>query len=253
MIQKKVITMFIIGALLLFSADCRAQHKNEISIQAGVMQFKEKFNQGVVYNGPQIGFRYQRNWFFDKWELRYKPQIALGYVVNRGDMDAADFQFSPINFSGLTPVYQDEKHKVSVGMNVAADYNFQVYADQHDSHLFWYGETGISPCFEYVYRWKHSKIKLFLQNSLAGFVSHTEEISHYFYPYSVKFADFFKAPHHGMKFGSFDKYEHLNASIEYVPDISKKHAAALGMEYMDCYYNHRFQSLNYYLQWKISF
>jgi len=253
MMQKKIKTMFIICTLLLFSTNCLAQYKNEFSIQAGFIQFKEEFNQGVVYNGPQIGFQYQRNCFFEKWELRYNPQIALGYIVNRRVMDAVNMRFVPIDFSGLFPVYQDEKHKISIGMNVATDYNFQVYADQHDSHLFWYSEIGISPSFEYIYQWKQSKIKLFLQNSLAGFISHTEEISHYFYPYSVKFADFFKASHHDMKFGGFDKYEHLNASIEYFPNVSKKHSVALGMEYMDCYYNNRFQSLNYYLQWKISF
>ncbi|MCL1968751.1 MAG: hypothetical protein FWF65_09860 [Bacteroidetes bacterium] len=251
--QKKVKTTFIICALLLFSTNCLAQYKNEFSIQAGFLQLKDAFNQGMVYNGAQMTLQYQRNRFFEKWELRYKPKIAVGYIVSMRVMDAANFRVIPIDFSGLVPVYQNEKHKVSVGMNVATDYNFQNYFDQHDTHLFWYSEIGISPCFEYTYQWKQSKIKLFLQNSLLGFVSHTEEIGHYFFPYSIKFADFFKAPHHNMKFGSFDKYEHLNASIEYVPNISKKHSVALGMEYMDCYYNNHFQSLNYYLQWKISF
>jgi hypothetical protein len=117
-------------------------------------------------------------------------------------------------------------------------------------YLFWYSEIGISPCVEYSYQWDQRKIKLFLQNSLVGFVSHTETISHYFY--SVKFSDFVVKPHQ-MKFGSFDKYEHLKVSVEYIPNISKKHSIALNAEYIDYHYNNRFQSLNYYLQWKRTF
>ena len=244
--------MFIACALLLFSTNCLAQYKNEFSVQTGFLQLKEALNQGMVYNGVQMTFQYQRNCFFEKWDLRYKPQIAAGVPFNRG-MIAANIRFVPVDFSGVVPVYQNGKHTVRIGMNVVADYSYQSYPHQQTSNLFWYSEIGFAPCFEYVFQWKQSKIKLSLQNSLFGFVSHTEDISDYFYLSTFKFRDFVVKPHQKMKFGSFDKYEHLNASTEYVPNISKKHSVAVGVEYIGSYFGKHFQTLNYYLQWKISF
>ena len=248
---KKIFPLFcIFSALLLFGKNCLAQNKNEISVYAGFLQLKEELNQSMVYNGPQIGFQYRRNWFFEKYELRYKPKIALGVPFNR-EMIAAGFHFVPVDLSGIFSVHQNERHTFRAGSNLAANYGYQFYPKQLGAYLFWNSEIGIAPCVEYEYRWNQSKMIIFLQNSLAGFVSHTESISHYFY--SCSFSDFVVQPHQNMKFGSLDKYEHLKASVEYVPDISKKHSIVLAVEYMDCYYNARFQSLNYHLQWKKSF
>jgi len=242
--------LIILCALLLLSTNCLAQPKNEISVYLGFIQLKDELAQSMVYRGPQTGFQYGRSWFFEKWELRYKPKIALGVPFNRG-MIGAGFHFVPVDLSGITPVYQDEKHIFRVGLNFAANYTYQFYPKQLGAHLFRFSEIGIAPCIEYEYQWKQSKIKVFLQNSVAGFVSRTENVPDYFY--SLKVSDFVVKPHQNMKFGSFDQYNHLNASIEYVPNISKKHSILAGVEYMDCFYLNRFQSLNYYLQWKKSF
>ncbi|MDR2684842.1 MAG: hypothetical protein LBB53_05625 [Prevotellaceae bacterium] len=250
--MKTIATAFIsLCVLILLNENCLAQPKNEISVYAGFVQLKEGLNQSMVYNGPQIGFHYQRNRFFDNWELHYKPKIALGVPFNRG-MYAVNINFSPVDFSGIRTVYQKDNHKFKLGLNFATNYSYQSYPNQRNgAHLSWLSEIGIAPCFKYDYQWKQSKIKIFLQNSIAGFISRTKEIPPYFY--SFKFADFFTKPHQNMQFGSFDKYEHLNASIEYIPKISTKHSFAFGVEYIDSYFSNRFQSLNYYLQWKKSF
>jgi hypothetical protein len=226
------------------------QYKNEISVYTGFLQIKEGLNQGMVYIGQQVGVDYQRRRFFDTWELRYKPKIAVGVPFNRG-MIAANFHFVPVNFTGIVTVVRNEKHTLRAGANFITNYGYQFYPKQLGAFLFWFSEIGIAPCVEYEYQWDKSTIKVFLQNSIAGFVSHKESNPHYFY--SLTFSDFVVNPHRNMKFGSFDKYEHLNASIAYFPDVSKNHSVVLGVEYMDCYYNSHFQSLNYHLQWKMSF
>ena len=236
--------------MLFGGVNCVAQTKNELSVYGGFIQLKEELNQSMVYNGPQLGLHYGRNWFFEKWELRYKPKLALGIPFNRS-MEAINIRFVPVDFSGLIPVYQTDERCFRVGLNFGADYNYQAYPEQQSAHLFWYGEIGIAPCFEYEYQWNERKIKLFLQNSLAGFVSRTEYFNDYFY--SFKLADFFTNPHQNMQFGSFDKYEHSKAAIEYFPDNSKNNSFTLGFEYIDSHFGKRFQSLNYYLQWKKSF
>jgi hypothetical protein len=247
MTQKKVITVSIICTLLLYSTNCLAQHKNEISVYAGFLQLQDELNQSMVYNGTQLGFHYQRYWLFENWEMRYKPKIALGVPFNRS-MIAANIRFVPVDFSAMKQISQTG---FRVGLNFAADYSYQAYPHQHAAYLFWHGSIGIAPCFEYTYQWNERKIKVFLQNSLAGFVSRTESVSHYFY--SFKLSDFFTQPHQNMQFGSFDKYVHFNASIEYAPNVSKNYSFAFGVEYIDNYFSNRFQTLNYYLQWKKSF
>jgi len=243
---------FIIGfsLLLLFSKNCLAQPKNEISVYLGLIQLKDELAQSMVYRGPQTGFQYGRRWFFEKWELRYKPKIAVGVPFNRG-MTGAGFHFAPVDLSGIVPVYQNDKHIFRTGLNFVTNYTYQLYPHQLGAHLFRFAEIGIAPCVEYEYQWKQSKIKVFLQNSVAGFVSRPENVPHYFY--SFKVSDFALKPHQNMKFGSFNQYEHFYVSIEYVPNIAKKHSVLLGVEYINCSYLHRFQSLNYYLQWKKSF
>ena len=249
--QKKLKTLFItLCAFTLLSNNCLAQHKNDISVYVGFLQLKEELNQSMVYNGPQIGLHYQRNIYFEKWELRYKPKIALSVPFNRG-MYAANINFVPVDFSGIVPVYKNEKHNLKVGLNVATNYSYQAYPEQSSAYLFWHGEIGIAPCVEYDYQWNNSRFKIFLQNSVAGFVSRTKEVTPYFY--SFKFADFFTQPHKNMKFGGFDKYNHTNATVEYSPNISKGHSFALGVEYIDSYFDNRFQFLNYYLQWEKAF
>ncbi|MDR0232522.1 MAG: hypothetical protein LBI82_10440 [Dysgonamonadaceae bacterium] len=248
--QRLLKTLVTFCALILFSGNCLAQNKNEISVYVGFVQLKEELAQSMVYRGPQVGFQYQRNWFFEKWELRYNPKLAVGVPFNRG-MIGASFHFVPIDFSGLKPVYQNDNHSLRLGMNFATNYTYQFYPKQLGANMFRYTEIGIAPCIEYGYQWNQSKIKIFLQNSLAGFVSRTENVPPYFY--SLKVSDFVVKPHQNMQFGSFDKYNHTNASVEYIPDTSKNHSFALGVEYIDSYFSNRFQSLNYYLQWKKSF
>ncbi len=249
--QKRLKTLFITFCTLIFlSQNCLAQNKNEISVYVGFLQLKEELNQSMVYAGPQIGFHYQRNWFFEKWELRYKPKLLVGVPFNRG-MIAANFHFVPIDFSGFFPVFQNDRHTLRAGLNFATNYGYRFYPKQLGAFMFWNSEIGIAPCVEYAYQWDQSRIKVFLQNSVAGFVSRTENVPSYFY--SLTFSDFFTNPHQNMQFGSFDKYNHTNASVEYIPDTSKNHSFALGVEYIDSYFSNRFQSLNYYLQWKKSF
>jgi hypothetical protein len=237
-------------AWIFLSNHCFAQNKNDFFVYTGFLQLKEELNQRMVYDGIQIGFHYQRSNFFKKWELHYKPKIALGIPFDRGIM-AVNINFAPVDFSALVPVYKNGRNHLKAGLNFAANYSYQAYPEQHSAHLFWYGEIGIAPCVEYGYQWNKSSIKIFLQNSIAGFVSRTQEVTPYFY--SFRFSDFLTQPHKNMEFGSFDKFNHTNALIEYTPNMARGHSFAFGAEYIGSYSNNRFQSVNYYLQWRRTF
>jgi hypothetical protein len=218
---------FLFCFSLLIVCNISAQEKNSIFLNAGFLQLKDDFNQGMVFNGPQINIQYQRHWDFSTLELSYKPKIALGVPFSRGMM-AVNINLVPINVSCLKTIFEIDKHRVKAGLNFATNYNYQSYPYLQNPHLFWFGKIGLSPCFEYQYKWNTSSIKMSLQNSILGFVSHTTRNDPYFY--SFKFTDFLIRPHENMKFGSFDKYDHTCLEIEYTPNIAKPHSLGLGAE-----------------------
>jgi len=243
--NKKILLFIIIQLFLTF--ELFSQKQNEITISLESVQLKDKFNQGIVFTGPQIRFGYQYNYTFSKVEIAYNPKVAVGIPLSRGMM-AVNLNFTPIDVSCFGFVVKSDKHIVKIGVNFATNYGYQSYADLHAARLFWVGEIGIAPAIQYAYQWKQSRIEINVQNSILGFVSHTERYDPYFY--SLKFSDFFVRPHQNMKFGSFDKYNHTKIVIGYNPNISKKNTFGFGVEYLDTYFNTRFQNLNYTLLWK---
>ena len=244
--------LFIVFCALLFvSNHCFAQNRNEISVYTGFLQIKDRFNQGMVYNGTQIGFRYGRNWHFENWELRYRPEIAFGVSLNR-QMVGVNINFVPIDFTGLVPIFNNGQHNVKAGLGFATNYNYQIYPNQHNSaRLFWHSDIGFALCAEYSFQWQQRRITVFFQNSVAGFVSRTESVSHYFYSFGLAY--FFTQPHTNMQFGSFDKFNRTNASVEFDPNTTSGHSFVLGIEYISSHFGNRFQSLNYNLKWKRRF
>lgn len=247
---KEILFVLAITAFLFFSNRVYSQDKNSIAVSTGFLQIKDDFNQGMVYNGPMINVQYQRLWDFSVVELQYKPKIALGVPFNRG-MIAININFVPIDFSCLKSVYKSEQHLVKVGLNFTTNYSYQSYPDFQNARLFWFGEIGFSPIIEYKYKWGNRAVGVNLQNSLFGFVSRTKEYNPYFY--SFQFSDFFISPHSNMQFGSFDKYNHTNFQIEFIPNTIKANYFIFGIEYISAHFNTHFQSLNYYLQWKKTF
>ena len=225
----------------------RAQYKNKFAVSTEFLQIKEEFNHGMVFNGPQVGFQYLLFWNFPAIELRYSPKVALGLPFNRG-MIAANINFTPIDVSCFKAVYQSENHSLKAGLNFASNYSYQSYPDLQSARLFWFGEIGLSPAIEYQYKWAKRAIQINLQNSLLGFVSRTKNYNPYFY--SFRFSSFFTAPHKDLQFGSFDKYNHTKAQIDYTSNKLNTNSFSLGMEYVGVYFNAHFQSLSYYLQWR---
>jgi hypothetical protein len=157
---------------------------------------------------------------------------------------------SIVNVTWDMPIYQNDRHTLKVGANFAANYNYQLYLDLHGGHLFWGSEIGLSPVIKYQYQFNSSRIVCSLQNSLLGFVSHTEENEPYFY--SFKASDFFIRPHTHMRFGSFNNYNHTQLSMEFIPNIEKIHSFLYEFDYLGIWYNTKFQQVNHSLIWRMS-
>jgi hypothetical protein len=116
--------------------------------------------------------------------------------------------------------------------------------------LFWNAQIGISPVIQYGYQWNNKRINLGLQNSLIGFTSHRQGYDPYFWQSDWK--DWVVEPNKNLKFGSFNHYNHTTVSLEFVPNIAKKHSIVYEFDYLGFYRGNRFQRINHNLIWRIS-
>jgi hypothetical protein len=241
-----VVSILLIGFLL---HPLYGQIKQTHIIVISFLQLKDDFNLGMVFNGVQPEYRYGISWKIGESELLYQPKIAFGAAFSRG-MTGYQINFAPVNVSWVIPFYNRDGHTLKAGTNFAANYSYQMYPDLHSGHLFRSGEIGLSPRFEYQYQWNQKRIAVSAQNSLLGFVSHTQKNDPYFYSFNA--SDFFIRPHEDMKFGSFNNYDHTVISVEFAPDIRKIHSFLWELDYFGSFYGTQFQRLNHSLIWKIS-
>jgi hypothetical protein len=186
--KERIIIVF----LIVFSLNpLYAQFEQSHSVVISFLQLKDKFNLGMVFNGVQLEYRYGLTWHIGGAELTYEPKLAFGIGWNR-EMTGYQAFLAPINVSWIGPVYNQNGHMLKAGANLATNYGYQMYPDLRGGHLFWMSEIGPSPCIKYSYQWDQKRIVITAQNSLLGFVSHTQDNDPYFY--SFKAGDFFVKP-----------------------------------------------------------
>jgi hypothetical protein len=212
------------------------------------LQLKEKFNIGMVFNGIQIKYIYGITWRIGESELTYQPGLELGIAWSH-EMTGYKVGISPANISWTIPFFKNNGHTLGTGANFAMNYNYQIYPDLHGGHLFWTSEIGLSPIINYQYKFSNSIIACSFQNSLLGFVSHTDNNEPYFY--SFKASDFFIRPHENMKFGSFNNYNHTKLSIEFIPNTEKIHSFLYEFDYFGIWYKTKFEQINHSLIWRM--
>jgi hypothetical protein len=227
-----------------------AQIKHSHEVVFGNLQIKEQRNSGMVFNGIQLEYRYGVLWKINKHEMLYQPKLGLGIGFNRGMIGLQLPKIAPINVTWLARCYEQNGHTIKAGANLITDYSYQLYPDLHIGSLFFASEIGISPVFRYNYQWSKRRFGIYLQNSLFGFTSHTQEYDSYWF--SLKAREWFVEPHKNLKFGSFDKYNHTTVSFEFVPNIEKKHSILYELDYFGSYYGMKFSRLNHNLIWRIA-
>jgi hypothetical protein len=197
----------------------------------------------------QLKYLYGITWEIGGSEITYQPSLDFGLAWSHA-MKGYKIGLSLLNVTWDIPVYQNDGHILRMGANLAGNYNYQLYPDLHGGHLFWASEIGLSPVLKYQYQFNNCRIVGSLQNSLLGFVSHTEHNEPYFY--SFKASDFYILSHTDMKFGSFNNYNHTKLSIGYIPNIDKIHSFLYEFDYLGIWYDTKFQQINHGLIWRMS-
>jgi len=239
--------------LVMMLPSLHSQVKQTHDVVVGFLQLKDGLNLGMVFNGFQLEYRYGIQWTIKNHEIGYQPRFGAGYVFHRGVlgniMDDVQLHIAPVNVTWTMPFFEQNGHTIKGGLNFITDYNYQIYDDLHDSKLFWTTEIGFSPVIRYSYQWNEKRICIGLQNSLFGFISHTQEYDPYLW---IIWQDFFKKPHTDLKFGSFNNYNRTTVSFEYVPNTSKKHSFMYEFDYFGIYYGNKFSRIGHNLIWRLS-
>jgi hypothetical protein len=225
-----------------------SQVKQSHELVLGSLQLKDQFGLGLVFNGGQLEYRYGVLWKIKNHEIQYQPQAGLGATGCR-KMLGIQIHIAPINVTWTMLFYEKNGHTIRGGANFITDYNYQWY-ELHDGPLFWTTEMGLSPVIRYSYQWSNKRISVGLQNSLMGFTSHRQGYDPYIWSFTWK--DFVVYPHKEMKFGSFNHYNHTKVSLEFVPNIYKKHSFAYEFDYLGLFYENRFHRISHNLIWRIS-
>jgi hypothetical protein len=245
--KKLFFTAVVLFSLMVYQLNAQVKHSHEVVL--GSLQLKEGYNLGMVFSGAQLEYRYGAHWNINNHEIVYQPQLGAGLVFKRG-MVGGQIHFAPVNVTWIMQFYEKNGHTLRGGANFITDYNYHYY-DLHDGPLFWTAEIGISPTFSYSYQWSNKRITVGLQNSLLGFNAHRQQE---YDPYEWLFTwkDFVVEPHKNLKFGSFNHYNHTTVSLEFVPNILKKHSIVYEFDYLGFYQGYRFHRINHNLIWRIS-
>jgi len=236
----------VLFGLIIVINPIYGQVKQSHTIAPGFLQLKEQANLRMVFSGAQLEYRYGLMWIIQEHEITYQPELGFGVGFNRG-MFGVQLMFSPINVSWIMPFYDQNGHSIRGGINLAADYSYQIYQPLQSGHLFWASEVGISPIINYNYQWDNKRIGINIQNSLFGFTSHKQEFDPYWI--SWEFREFAVTPHENMKFGSSNNYNHTNISIGFTPKIDKRHSFIYEFDYFGLFYGVQFRRLNHNLMW----
>jgi hypothetical protein len=241
---------FVFLWLVLMANPIHSQVKHTHDIVVGNMQLKDGYNNmGMVFKGFQLEYRFGIQWTLQQHEIRYQPKLGVGIVVNRG-MLSGQIPIAPIHITWTMPFFEQNGHTIRAGANLMNDYNYTLYTELHDGPIFWTAEIGLSPVIRHSYQWNNKRFGIGLQNSLFGFTSHRQGYEPYSFLFTWK--DFVVSPHKEMKFGSFNRYNHTNVSIEYVPNISKKHSLVYEFDYFGLFNENKYSRINHNIIWRIS-
>ena len=235
---KTIFFIFLLNTL-------NAQVKHSHDILHGFLQIKDQHNLGMVFSGVQTEYRYGAQWKINNHEILYQPRLGFGFVFNRGMLGFQLPKIVPVNTTWTRQFYEKNGHTLKAGTNFVADYSFHGYPFLQGGHLFWSTEIGVSGIVQYI----RKRFAIYVQNSLFGLTSHTQDFHPYFF--SIKVGDWVAKAHENMKFGSYNTYNSTTVSFEFVPNISKKRSFLYEFDYFGSFYGMKFFRISHNLIWRI--
>lgn len=237
----------ITEALPSDTAAVSARFCKTISLRAGASQFRESYNHGLVFSGPElaVGFGITPTQGFCRWF--YAADLQAG-VAFRHKMPAYAIGFTPLHGGADFCFPVREAHLLRLRIALALSFHWQMYPFLQNSHLFYEAEIPLTIGLGYRFRSSCGILEAQADFSVCGFASSTSSNEPYFY--KLDFHEFVGKPLQELRFGSLNTYVRVSASLEWSPASLRGHAFGLAVRYVDIHRSHRYQNLNYSLSWK---
>lgn len=224
--------------------------EKSLSLHGGAAQFKEAYNNGLVFSGPEIavGFGITPAQGFCRWF--YQADLTAGAAFAR-KMPAYAIGFTPLHSGADFCFAFHEAHHLKIRIALSLSFHWQMYPFLHNSHLFYQAEIPLSLGIAYAFQSPYGVFEAEAAFSVCGFASSTSSNEPYFY--RLGFREFIAKPLQELRFGSLNTYAQVTASLEWKPAALPGHGFGLGIRYLDIHRSHRFQNLSYSLSWKRTF
>lgn len=211
---------------------CLAVPKNTFSLSLGYRSMQETLNQSFVFRGTSVAVDYGRLLLNDSIvRLKYAPEISFAGMWSHR-MSAFSLACRPLDFACTAAVWRSPLGECRLGGCLWTCYDWRLYPSQHASQLFAYGELALALEAELEGSFAGHALLLRVRNSLLGFTSLTDTYQDWFYSFS--FRDFVVEPHRHLRFGSFERFTHTEAALQWTPSRLSEHTFALEMSYVWC-------------------
>ena len=253
MLVKRLIGLLILvlGTFLrVYASEKTTQTQQSFSFQTDYYQIKDGFNYGLVTNGMNLVFGFDRLKVKQDNMISYSSNLAFGLGHRQGI--ALNLHLKPADFFYGIRIKNAFSEAFFLGGYTALNYHWQLYPELQSGHMLWFSSLEIGPRIHAKFNIGKRQLNVIASNSLAGFSSRPEPITEQYF-YSLKFSDFAGNPHSNIKFGSFDLMNHSHAEIELPNNKGSRITLAYMFDYFAYYKNPKVEYLTHSikLSWKL--
>lgn len=246
--------VLLLSSLPLAAQDSTSTLRHSFTVAAAFTQLKEGLNQGLVFGGPGLLFRYDCERYRPYSLVAFQTHLGAGVDFREG-MIGLNTHLRPFRFFyGKTVFQQENDQRYYFGGAISADYNYQLYPQLHSGISFWFTHFSLSPEFRADLPLKNGKrLRLQGSTSLFSLTSRPEtEVEPYFF--SFKFGDIVSNLHHEMTFGSLNLANQTTFSVEWLlPGKKRDIGLAYSIEYFGYYKAPKMTALSQFFQTRFYF
>ena len=235
--------------ILSFGFTVEAQRYHRFSLQN--QELKDGLNNGLLFNGGAIGYRFGINKNKEKQLTDYHTEIEIGAVFRQGLL-GTNLHFKPIAYSYGVQISRTERTKVYAGAKVDWDYRFQLYPDLQMGHSLWMTSLMMSPVIIVNHQISDNKsITFLISNSILGLTSRPKEIEPYYF--SLRFTDIVSDLHSNIQFVSLSQINDTKVNLDFNFGSTKRcYSLGYAINYLNYSSNPFFNSLTHCIVFKTS-
>jgi len=248
MVTRAILSFYLcLYSFNLFAQDTLSTviENHVISVKTQFIQIKDEFNYGLVFSGPNLVTGYSYTQTTSEDVLAYSPEIAFGGVFNKGAGFA--WRFKPVDL-----YYGRNAGFFTIGLYLAADYQWQQYSELQGGRLYWFSAIEIGPRILLRVPYEKACFLISVSNSLTGLTSRPKPSTESYY-YSFNLHEFISVAHQNLRHNSLGSFNRTKIGLELDYDTWSQFSLGYDFEY---FFNDQLPSVSFLghsinLNWKI--